>query len=290
MALINVPTMLAVVFLLSSSFSRVDGFGGVHGRVAGSPRRGSTSVAMPAFDPENSGDRGTATTRDDNDGDDDDENRPRYEVERTDAEWRELLTPDQYYILRKEGTETSGASPLNRISVEKNGEADAGIFTCAGCDVPLFLSEAKYESGTGWPSFYRPVSGSIVGLRTDYKMVVPRTECFCAKCGGHLGHVFEDGPEPTGQRYCMNGAAMEFTRDSESPELAEEAARMALEDPFKLSPAQALPGIAINLLIGGIFFNAFLSSGMSSPIELLTLVPATYYGFLAARSIGKLLG
>lgn len=108
-----------------------------------------------------------------------------------------------------------------------------------------------------------------------------------------LPHVIiyneKDGPEPTGQRYCMNGVAMEFFRDSERPELAEEASRMASEDPFKVSPAQALPGVLINVLIGGLFLNAFLSSGRSTPVDFLILLPVTYYGFLAARSIGKLI-
>ena len=115
----------------------------------------------------------------------------RFPIEKTDDEWKEQLTMDQYYILRKEGTETPGASILNQISVEKNGQADAGTFLCAGCDHPLFIASAKYDSGTGWPSFYQPLSGSAVALSTDYKMVVPRTEVLCSQCGGHLGHVFE---------------------------------------------------------------------------------------------------
>ena len=176
MSVVGSAAVLLVCLLV---LSPVDGFGGIHGRVTGSPGKGPRPVLLRMSDEPTdpaAGGGGTAT---------------RYEVERTDEEWREYLTPDQYYILRKEGTETPGASPLNKISVEKNGPADAGTFTCAGCDAPLFLSETKYESGTGWPSFYQPVSASIVGLRTDYKMVVPRTECFCSKCGGHLGHVFE---------------------------------------------------------------------------------------------------
>jgi peptide-methionine (R)-S-oxide reductase len=119
------------------------------------------------------------------------ETAKQYPIEKTEDEWKEILTPDQFYILRKEGTETPGASALNQISVEKNGEADAGTFCCAACQNPLFVASTKYDSGTGWPSFYAPVTNSAIDLNTDYKLVVPRSECVCSQCGGHLGHVFE---------------------------------------------------------------------------------------------------
>ena len=125
-----------------------------------------------------------------------------FPVQRSDAEWRKLLTPEQYYILRKEGTERAFTSPLNK-------EKRKGMFVCAADGNPLFSSETKYDSGTGWPSFYRPLEGAI-GTSTDYKLGYPRTEVHCARCGGHLGHVFNDGPPPTGKRYCMNGDAMKF--------------------------------------------------------------------------------
>jgi len=112
-------------------------------------------------------------------------------IEKTDDEWKDILTPDQYYILRKEGTETAGASMLNNISVTKNGADDEGTFCCAGCNNPLFVADTKFDSGTGWPSFYSPVTNSAVDLNTDFKLIVPRTECVCSQCGGHLGHVFE---------------------------------------------------------------------------------------------------
>lgn len=105
-------------------------------------------------------------------------------VEKTDAEWQELLTPDQYYVLRKEGTETPGASELNYVK-------EPGTFACAGCGAPLFVTQTKFDSGTGWPSFFAPISSSAIDLDTDYKLLLPRTECACSQCGGHLGHVFE---------------------------------------------------------------------------------------------------
>ena len=125
-----------------------------------------------------------------------------FEVTKTKAEWKELLTPEQYYVLREEGTERPGSSPLNK-------EKRAGVFHCAGCDLPLFSSETKYESGTGWPSFYAPLDNAV-GTAEDKSFFMVRTEVHCRRCGGHLGHVFDDGPPPTGKRYCMNGVAMTF--------------------------------------------------------------------------------
>ena len=120
----------------------------------------------------------------------------------SDTEWRKRLTPEQYYVLRDHGTERAGTSPLDR-------EKREGTFACAGCELPLFSSKTKFESGTGWPSFYEPLP-EAVGTKTDRSFFMTRTEVHCSRCLGHLGHVFNDGPPPTGLRYCMNGVAMKF--------------------------------------------------------------------------------
>jgi peptide-methionine (R)-S-oxide reductase len=125
-----------------------------------------------------------------------------YPVTHTDEEWRRLLTPEQYRVLRHHGTERAGTSPLDR-------EKRAGTFTCAGCGQALFASGDKFDSGTGWPSFTRPMEGAV-GTSEDRALFMTRTEVHCSRCGGHLGHVFPDGPPPTGLRYCMNGTAMGF--------------------------------------------------------------------------------
>jgi peptide-methionine (R)-S-oxide reductase len=124
------------------------------------------------------------------------------EITRTDDEWRTTLSPTQYQVLRCHGTEMSGTSPLN-------AEKRAGTFRCAGCGEPLFSSDTKFESGTGWPSFHTPMDGAVE-TTVDRSHLMVRTEVHCRNCGGHLGHVFDDGPKPTGQRYCMNGVAMRF--------------------------------------------------------------------------------
>ena len=127
----------------------------------------------------------------------------RFEVNLTDAEWKKRLTPAQYRTLRQEATDQPGNSPyLN--------EHRAGIFTCAGCALPVFSSKAKFESGTGWPSFFQPLPNAV-RTKSDNLLGFTRTEVHCRRCGGHLGHVFDDGPQPTGKRYCMNGTALKFT-------------------------------------------------------------------------------
>ncbi len=126
----------------------------------------------------------------------------RFEVTRTEEEWRKLLSRDQFRILRKHDTERPGSSSLN-------DEHRTGIYHCAGCDLPVYSSTAKFESGTGWPSFTAPLDGAI-GTSIDRSLFGERIEVHCRRCGGHLGHVFDDGPRPTGKRYCMNGAAMVF--------------------------------------------------------------------------------
>jgi peptide-methionine (R)-S-oxide reductase len=126
----------------------------------------------------------------------------KFPVDKTHEEWRRELKPDAYRVLREHGTERAGSSPLN-------GEHRAGLFRCAGCGAPLFASDSKFESGSGWPSFYQPMPGAVA-TDEDHSHFMRRVEVHCANCGGHLGHVFPDGPQPTGERYCTNGVALKF--------------------------------------------------------------------------------
>ncbi|APX87604.1 peptide-methionine (R)-S-oxide reductase [Methylorubrum extorquens] len=132
-----------------------------------------------------------------------------FEVEKSEAEWRARLSPAAYQVLREHGTERAYTSPLN-------GEKRPGRFVCAGCDLPLFSSKTKFESGTGWPSFFETLP-SAVGTQVDSAYGMRRTEVHCRRCGGHLGHVFEDGPKPTGLRYCMNGVSLRFEPAADGP-------------------------------------------------------------------------
>jgi len=130
------------------------------------------------------------------------EARGSFEIERSDSDWRAMLTRAQFQVLRLHHTEPPGSSPLNH-------EKRKGTFACAGCALALFSSDTKFDSGTGWPSFYQPLAHAV-GTRQDYALLIPRTEVHCRRCGGHLGHVFDDGPPPTGLRYCINGVALNF--------------------------------------------------------------------------------
>ncbi|NJM21223.1 MAG: peptide-methionine (R)-S-oxide reductase MsrB [Richelia sp. RM1_1_1] len=126
----------------------------------------------------------------------------KFEITKTDKEWRNILTPEQFRVLRQHGTERAGTSPLDK-------QYGKGTYACAACNLPLFTSNTKFNSGTGWPSFYAPINGAIA-TTVDKSFLMTRVEVHCRRCGGHLGHVFDDGPAPTGKRYCMNGVAMKF--------------------------------------------------------------------------------
>lgn len=132
----------------------------------------------------------------------------QFEVTKTEQEWKSLLTPEQFHVLRKHGTERAGTSPLDKTY-------KAGTYDCAGCGQPLFTSDTKFNSGTGWPSFFQPIAGAIE-TSVDRAFFMTRVEVHCSRCGGHLGHVFNDGPAPTGQRYCMNGVALNFVPAEEN--------------------------------------------------------------------------
>lgn len=133
-----------------------------------------------------------------------------FSVTKTEEEWRKLLSPDAFYVLRKHGTERAFTSPLDKLY-------EPGTYHCAGCDLPLFASETKFDSGTGWPSFHTPIANAI-GTSVDRSwMMMVRTEVHCSRCGGHQGHVFDDGPKPTGLRYCINGVALKFVAKAKTP-------------------------------------------------------------------------
>ena len=134
----------------------------------------------------------------------------KFEITKTDEEWRKILSAEAFDVLRKHGTERAGSSPLDKIY-------KPGVYNCAGCDLPLFASETKFDSRTGWPSFYAPIDGAL-GTTVDKSFFMTRTECHCRRCGGHQGHVFDDGPKPTGLRYCINGVALKFVaKDDKKP-------------------------------------------------------------------------
>ena len=138
-------------------------------------------------------------------------------IVKTDQEWRELLTAEQYAVLRRGATERAGTGQYVHVEA-------AGQYLCAGCGAELFDSATKYESGSGWPSFYAPAGPEVIDEHRDFKMIIPRTEVRCARCGGHLGHVFNDGPRPTGQRYCINSAALRFVKVAPAGAAAEGSA------------------------------------------------------------------
>ena len=214
-------------------------------------------------------------------------------VSKSDEEWRAQLSPEAYRVLRQDGTEGPWTSDLNEIK-------EIGTFVCAGCQSPLFRTSAKFDSGTGWPSFYTPIDENAISLSTDFKLVLPRTECRCAVCDGHLGHVFDDGPEPTGQRFCMNGVSMIFQPD----DLAEETYVSSMVEreskgQFMKPPiSSVLPSFLLYAGAAALYGNTFLTRwisakdmGTSFPSNVFDYFPLGIGGiclYLAAKGVSRL--
>lgn len=213
-------------------------------------------------------------------------------VEKTDEEWRQVLSPEAYRVLREEGTEPPNTSALNDVKED-------GVFRCAGCGSPLFVTKTKYESGSGWPSFYAPIDGDAVELDVDFKLIAPRTEVHCKACGGHLGHVFDDGPQPTGKRYCMNGVAMDFVSVGNDLELTKdvmdrvEAAEGDITKQVQEPMMAVLPGAAFDAVVAALFFNS-LFVGQPSDGQLLgfvfQLIPLLGGAYYFASFLQKVVG
>ena len=215
-------------------------------------------------------------------------------VSKSDQEWKAQLTPEAYRVLRQDGTEKPWTSDLNEIK-------EVGTFICAGCQSPLFRTSAKFDSGTGWPSFTTPIDENAVSLSTDFKLILPRTECRCAVCDGHLGHVFDDGPQPTGQRFCMNGVSMTFRPD----DLAEESYVSSMVERerrgrFMKPPVSSiLPSFLLYAgaasLYGNTFFTRWISAkdtGASFPSSLFDFFPLGIGAvclYLAVKGVSRLL-
>jgi len=201
-------------------------------------------------------------------------------VVKSDDEWQSILTPEAFYVLREKGTEAPWSSELNALEGE-------GVLQCAGCSSPLFAVSSKFDSGTGWPSFTAPVSSDVIEYSVDFAAILPRTECLCRNCRGHLGHVFEDGPQPTGLRYCLNGVAMKYDESSTTTMQAQvDAARLPLES--------VLPNIVLNLGVAVLFAMSWIrhehqGDGMVERfLENCPLLVGAFYGYSAVKSLRRL--
>jgi peptide-methionine (R)-S-oxide reductase len=214
-------------------------------------------------------------------------------VIKSDEEWRQQLSPAAFNVLRREGTEPPFSSELNDVK-------QPGTFACAGCGSPLFQYSTKYNSGTGWPSFYDAIDRDAVDLKTDYKLVMPRTEVTCKNCGGHLGHVFDDGPKPTGKRYCMNGVAMQFIPVGDDLELDESVAKRVENVSYtgttvKTPMETVLPSIGLDAVVAILFLSSFLNDKPLEAIQnwkmenLTLLFPLGVGSFYAYSAVKKIL-